>query len=48
MKPDSERVAYLKRLLAAREGKAEYKKNCETIRAELAHLASAVEIAEES
>lgn len=32
------RIATLKRKLKAREGKAEYKKNCEEIRVEIARL----------
>lgn len=36
----SGRIAALKRKLAAREGKAEFKENCDQIRAELERLQS--------
>lgn len=38
MSEDSPRVALLKRRLKAREGKKEYEKNCEALRAEIARL----------
>jgi hypothetical protein len=38
MTVETERMASLRRKLAAREGKKEYAKNCEEIRAELARL----------
>lgn len=38
MTADSPRLASLRKKLAAREGKSEYKENCEHIRAEIARL----------
>lgn len=38
MTVETERMASLRRKLAAREGKKEFAKNCEEIRAELARL----------
>lgn len=39
--PDSPRLASLRKKLKAREGKAEYVKNCEVLRAEIARLEKA-------
>jgi hypothetical protein len=38
MTEESERLASLRKKLAARDGKKEYAKNCDAIRAEIARL----------
>lgn len=38
MTVETDRLAFLRKKLAAREGKAEYKQNCEVLRAEIARL----------
>lgn len=39
---DTARIEALKRKLAARQGKAEFKQNCEELKAEIARLESGV------
>jgi hypothetical protein len=44
MTPETERLASLRKKLAAREGKSEYAKNCEKLRAEIARLENCQEL----